>query len=226
MNASQIHKKETSHGRNAYARLLEAIRSGDLRPGDRLTETKLASFLEVSRTPVREAMRRLEDDGLIVHEPRLGAVIRSLDYSEVMELYEVRTVLEATAARLAARSASDLEVSELAALNEDMASAVNDPRRMFELNRQFHLSLLDAAKNRFLVKTVNALQKTLLILGPSTLAESERAQQSVDEHGAVLAALRDGDGDAAEAAMKQHIENAQRLRLRQLRERIRPLDAD
>ena len=112
-------------------------------------------------------------------------------------------------------------------MNSDRTGPViGDPSAMFELNRLFHLSLLDAAKNRFLVKTVNALQKTLLILGPSTLAETDRAEETVREHGAVLAALRAGDAGAAEAAMRQHIENAHRVRLRQLRQRVRPLEAE
>src|SRR5688500_18204979 len=109
------------HGEGAYWRLLEEIRAGLLRPGTRLTESELAERLAVSRTPVREAIRRLEADGLVTHEPRVGAMVRSLGYAEVMELYEMRNVLEGTAARMAARSASEVDVAELAALNEEMA---------------------------------------------------------------------------------------------------------
>lgn len=218
--------RDAPHGQSAYLRLLEAIHAGDLKPGDRLTETDLAQRLNVSRTPVREAMRRLEADGLVGHVPRVGAVIRTLDYGEIMELYEVRAVLECTAARLAARAASDLEIAELADLNAEMAGAVGDAARMFELNRQFHLALLDAAKNRFLVKSVNALQKTMLILGPSTLSETERAEETIDEHGALLDALKAHDAEAADAAMRFHIERSHRVRLRQLRARVRPLDSE
>ncbi len=226
MTKKPFPRKEPPQGQGAYARLLEEIRTGALQPGDRLTETELAARLNVSRTPIREAIRRLEADGLVIHEPRVGAVIRTLDYSEVMELYEVRTVLECTAARMAAKAASEIEVSELEELNQEMAKLTNDATAMFELNRQFHLSLLDAAKNRFLVKSMNALQKTLLILGASTLAETERAQETIDEHEALLAALRAGDAAGAEAAMKHHIEKAHRMRLRQLRDRDRPIDAE
>ena len=144
----------------------------------RLRETELAERFGISRTPVREAIRQLEADGLVAHMPRQGATIRVLDYTEVMELYEMRAVLEGTAARLAARAASDLELDELVALNDELAKA-GDVRSAYELNRQFHMTLLDAAKNRFLIKSVNALQKTLLILGTSTLAEADRANQAV-----------------------------------------------
>ena len=110
--------------------------------------------LSISRTPVREAIRRLEADGLVTHEPRVGAVMRTLDYAEVMELYEMRTVLEGTAARMAARSAGAVEIAELAALNAEMAARPRRPARLAALNRRFHLTLIDAARNRYLVTAV------------------------------------------------------------------------
>ena len=211
-------------GNGAYRQLLDDIRSGTLLPGARLRETELADRLNMSRTPIREAIRQLEADGLVTHMPRQGATIRLLDYTEVMELYEMRAVLESTAARLAARAASDLELEELTALNAEMAAAT-DARAAYKLNSQFHMTLLDAAKNRYLVKSVSALQKTLLILGPTTLTEPKRAKDAVTEHQAVIEALLSRDGDRAEAAMRTHIEAAHRVRLRALRSRDRPLEA-
>lgn len=205
-------------GNAAYLQLLDEIRQGRLLPGDRLRETDLADRLGVSRTPVREAIRQLEADGLVVHAPRQGATIRRLDYAEVMELYEMRAVLEGTAARLAARAASDLELDELAAINEALGRA-GDPGEAARLNRQFHNVLLDAAKNRFLKKSMLGLQKALLILGPTTLAVAERAEGALDEHRALLAALRARDSAAAEARMRAHIEAAQRMRIRALHAR-------
>ncbi|OYX40873.1 MAG: GntR family transcriptional regulator [Rhodobacterales bacterium 32-67-9] len=211
-------------GNSAYRRLLEEIGSGDLLPGARLRETELAERFGISRTPVREAIRQLESDGLVAHMPRQGATIRVLDYTEVMELYEMRAVLEGTAARLAARAASDLELDELAALNDELAKA-RDVRSAYELNRQFHMTLLDAAKNRYLIKSVNALQKTLLIIGTSTLAEADRAKQAFKEHADLLVALKARDGTRAEALMRAHIEAAHRVRLKAMRGRERPIDA-
>ena len=204
-------------GQGAYARLLDDIRSGVLMPGARLTETEIAERLNVSRTPVREAIRRLEADGLVAHMPRAGAVVRRLDHSEIMELYEMRTVLEGTAARLAARAASEVEIDELAAIDAEMAAAEGDGAALFELNTQFHRTLIRAARNRFLVRSVEAVHTTLLILGPSTLARPDRARAAVAEHEAVVAALRRRDGKAAEKRMRAHMEAAQRTRLRMLR---------
>lgn len=213
-----IDDDSTPQGNTAYARLLTELREGRLNPGDRLRETDLAERLGMSRTPVREAIRQLEADGIVTHVPRQGASIRGLDYAEVMELYEMRAVLEGTVARLAARAASDIEIEELYDMNQQMAALGNVPEA-FILNRQFHAGLLDAAKNRFLTRSIHALQKALMILGPTTLTQPDRAAKAVEEHFGVLDSIKARDGTLAEAAMRAHIEAAQRVRLRALRAR-------
>lgn len=210
-------------GNSTYRQLLEEIRGGALMPGDRLREIELSERLGVSRTPVREAIRQLEADGLVNHVPRMGATVRSLDYAEVMELYEMRAVLEGTAARLAARAASDVELDELEVLNTKLADAGTGSDAV-RLNRLFHATLLDAAKNRFLAKSMLALQKALLILGPSQLLDSSRADESVAEHRRIMSALKSRDGAAAETEMRAHIQAAQRMRIRVLQDRDRAAD--
>lgn len=204
-------------GQSAYERLCEDIRRGLLKPGARLLETEIAERLHISRTPVREAIRRLESEGLVDHLPRTGAVVRRLEYPEIMELYEMRTVLEGTAARLAARAASPVELEELKSINAEMAAATGDGGALVRLNRQFHARMMDAARNRFLLKSAETVEKTLLILGPSSMESPERASEAVEEHAAMLAALEARDGEAAERAMRRHMENAQLTRLRMLR---------
>lgn len=206
----------TPQGNTAYDRLLTELREGRLNPGDRLRETELAERLGMSRTPVREAIRKLEADNIVSHVARQGATIRRLDYAEVMELYEMRAVLEGTAARLAARAASDIEIEELIEMNQQMAKLGSAPEA-FILNRQFHAALLDAAKNRFLARSIHTLQKALMILGPTTLTEPDRAEKAVEEHFGILDAIKARDGALAEAAMRAHIEAAQRVRVRALR---------
>ena len=204
-------------GDTTYERLCDEIRTGKLPPGSRLRETEIAARLAVSRTPVREAIRRLEAEGLVDHLPRSGAVVRKLDYPELMELYEMRTVLEGTAARLAARAASPVELEELVAINDEMRAAAGRPEVVIGLNRQFHKLLLDAARNRFLLRAMATVENTLLILGSSSMAKPDRAREAVDEHREVLDALLARDGAAAEAAMRRHMERAQFARLRILR---------
>jgi DNA-binding GntR family transcriptional regulator len=216
---SEKRKSDVPQGQDAYQRIVAEIRSGKLMPGERMTETDLAARLGISRTPVREAIRQLEADGLVTHTPRIGATIRTLDHAEISELYEMRTVLEGTTARFAARAASDVELAELAAINQAMAEA-EGAEALYPLNQQFHRALLDAARNRFLVKAVGAIHKSLLILGPSTMIEDDRASAAQEEPSRVLTALQNRDPDTAEAAMRAHIEAAHRARLRQLRRAV------
>lgn len=219
-----VTEEELPQGQSVYRRLLDEIRRGDLPPGTRLRETELSDRLKISRTPVREALRLLEADGLVAHLPRQGATVRSLDYAEVMELYEMRAVLEGTAARLAARAASEVEIAELRAVNEEFAKAKGSAGSVQEINRQFHRAVQDAAKNRYLAKAIGALEKTLMILGPTTLIDADRAEAALAEHDRILDAIDNRDGPRAEAEMRAHIEAAQRVRLKALRLRQRPLE--
>lgn len=205
-----------SQGQDTYRRIVKEIRAGILTPGDRLTETDLANRFGTSRTPVREAIRQLEADGLVVHTPRRGACIRSLGHAEISELYDMRTVLEGAAAQFAARAASDVELCELEAIHDAMTTADN-AEDLYLLNRQFHAALLDAARNRFLIKAVVATNKTLSIIGRSTMEDATRAANALTEHADIIAALRARDPEAAGQAMTKHIAAAHQARLRQLR---------
>ncbi|MCG6902778.1 MAG: GntR family transcriptional regulator, partial [Rhodobacter sp.] len=168
----------------AHDAVLAAIRAGDLVPGDRLREADLAGQLGLSRTPVREALRRLEVQGIVEHRPRVGAVIRSLSHSEVVQLYEMRVILERTAAEMAAQHATGAELDEIGDLNAALAKATEDPRRAADLNARFHECIALAARNRFLLDALQALAHSLLVLGPTTLEDGERISTVVKQHAA------------------------------------------
>jgi DNA-binding GntR family transcriptional regulator len=202
-----------------YQQLLTRIQKGQLKPGDYLREQVIAEELGVSRTPVREALRRLESDGLVISEPRFGMVIRDLSYAEVIELYEIREVLERTAAQMSARVITDVELQELEVIQAGMEAARNDAREMALLNHTFHVAILNSAKNRYLWKALESVQKAMLILGPSTMEFPERAETAIEEHRLLLEALRARDVTLAEKVMGEHLTNAQRYRLRQFHER-------
>lgn len=210
-------KSNLPQGLDAYQRIIGEIRGTALLPGDRLTETELATRFGISRTPVREAIRQLEADGLVIHTPRRGATIRTLGHAEISELYDMRSVLEGAAAQFAARAASDVELKELEVIHIAMSAATGSEAR-YVLNQQFHAALLDGARNRFLVKAVGAVNKTLLILGPSTMEEVGRVDQALSEHVAILSALKNRDPLRAGLAMRAHIEAAHQARLRQFRQ--------
>ena len=218
-----MNTESLTQGKDVYPRLIDDIASGVLRPGDRLREVALAERLAVSRTPIREAIKDLEADGLVEHVPRVGAAIKVLSYAEVVELYEMRAVLEGVAARLAVRAASELELQELVKLNERMVASLDNATQMAQLNRMFHRALFNAAKNRYLLQSVSMVQKTMLVIGPSTLTEVSRASAVIEEHAVLLNALLRRDPVAAELAMVAHIDASHRARLQQLALRMENL---
>jgi DNA-binding GntR family transcriptional regulator len=206
--------QEMSQGEAAYVQLLTAIRDGDFQPGDRLREIDVAARLSLSRTPVREALRKLESDGIVEHRPRIGAVIRKLSQTEVVELYEMRLVLERTAAEMAARHASPAELDTLETLNEEIGAATDDAAKAAALNQKFHRGIYLATRNRFLLESARALNNALLLLGPTTLVDEARITVVYDQHREILEALRAGDAPQAGAAAETHLNTSLRHRLK------------
>jgi DNA-binding GntR family transcriptional regulator len=196
-----------------YTRLLDAIDRGDYPPGARLIETDLASRFGVSRTPVRQALGRLEAQGIAARDQRGGLVVATLDYDQLGELYEVREMAEALAARLAARHASPVEIGILSGLVEADRARGDDPAELARSNKLFHAQLHRASHNRYLVQTLATIRRSLSLLSGTTLASPGRGAESVEEHAAIVAAIAARDEDAAEAAARRHIVNALRTRL-------------
>lgn len=199
-------------GREAYDQVRAAIQSGQLAIGERVTEVELAEKFGVSRTPIREAVSRLEADGLLTNEPRRGLVVTNLTHQQIVELYIMREVLEGAAGRLAAQSASETELATLANLIEAEPRFLSDPKRLSEINRNFHSLLALTAHNRYLLRSLNQLSVTMSLL-PSLLHEGDRAEVAHKEHQAIVEALVRRDGEAAEAAIKAHVRSSQRHRM-------------
>lgn len=208
---------ENSQGAAAYIAIFEAIQRGDYAPGDRLREVEMADRLGLSRTPIREALRRLESDGIVEHQARVGAVIRRLDYAEVVELYEMRLVIERTAAELAAKHAIEAEMDELDALNTQIGEAIDNPAAAAAINQQFHHTLYRAARNRFLLEAARSMTNALMLLGPTTLADAARIRVVCGQHDQIVDAIRNTDQEAAGAAAEAHLQTSLRHRLAVLR---------
>jgi len=203
-----------SQGRAAFSKLMQAIEAGIYQPGDRLREIEVSERLALSRTPVREALRRLEAENIIEHRPRFGAVIRTLGQTEVVELYEMRLVLERTAAEMAAKHAAEAEVEAMAALNADIADAQSHPAHASAINQKFHQAIYLAARNRFLLDAARAMNNALLLLGPTTLADAERVSIVVHQHQQIMDAISAGDINGAGAAAEAHLQTSLRYRLK------------
>ncbi|KFI33563.1 GntR family transcriptional regulator [Haematobacter missouriensis] len=199
--------------KDAYSLILDAIDAGVYRPGDRLVESELADRFGVSRTPIREALQRLETQSMLVRDGR-SMVVASLDHHQLAELYAVRAELEGLAARLAARHATDEEVRVLRAMVEEDRRLANDPNALARANRRFHHQIHLASHNRYLIQQLDLVHRSMALLASTSLAAEGRADATLQEHQAIIAAITQRDGDTAAEAVKTHISRAYEMRLK------------
>jgi len=216
------------HSRADYVkeRILKAIQAGRYKPGERIRETEVAEWLDVSRTPVREALRRLESEAILTFVSWRGVVVAELDRQQVGELYAMREVLEGAAARLAARHIYDAETDLLDDLLRRADACPDKPDELARLNRQFHQTIYAAAHNRYLTQTLVQIRNAMALLQGTTYSVPGRPDTAAAEHRDILNAIRERNPDAAEAAASTHIAAAQRARLQLLMETDNSTDED
>ena len=205
---------ERAGAKDAYALILDAIDQGTYRPGDRLVESELADRFHVSRTPVREALQRLETQALLTREGR-SLIVASLDHDQMAELYAVRTELEALAARLAAQHAAIEEIRVLERMATEDRVLVGDPRALAQANRRFHGQIHMASHNRYLVQQLGLVHRSMALMATTSLAAEGRGAAALDEHDAIVAAIAARDGDGAAEALRAHLSRAFEVRLRE-----------
>lgn len=198
---------------DAYGLILEAIDTGAYRPGDRLVESELAERFGVSRTPIREALQRLETQSMLTRDGR-SLIVASLDHNALAELYVVRTELEGLAARLAAQHGTPEEISVLNDMVEEDRALLNDPGALARANRRFHKQIHLASHNRFLVQQLDLVHRHMALLATTSLAVEGRGEKALAEHAAIVAAIAARDGGAAFDALKAHISRAYETRLK------------
>ncbi|MBB95092.1 MAG: GntR family transcriptional regulator [Rhodobacteraceae bacterium] len=200
--------------KDAYSLILEAIDVGVYKPGDRLVESDLAERFGVSRTPIREALQRLETQSLLERDGR-SLIVASLDHNQMAELYVVRRELEGLAARLAAQHATEEEIRVL----RDMVSAddalVNDPAALSRANRRFHKQIHLASHNRYLVQQLDLVHRTMALMATTSLAALGRGEIAQSEHDGIVKAIEARDEEAAGKALQDHISIAFMTRLKQ-----------
>jgi DNA-binding GntR family transcriptional regulator len=195
-----------------YDSLRDAIWEGRFAHGERLREEEIARALGVSRTPVREALQRLQQRGLLAVGPGRGLIIAQLTKQQVHQLYSMRTILEGSAARFAAQHANAAEIDILYHLQRQLAGAGDDALMLVKLNRRFHQAIYEAAHNQYLMQALEALHDSLVLLHSTTFRVPNRRRESDEEHRLIVAAIERRDPDQAEKAARQHIEQAQRTR--------------
>ena len=199
--------------KDAYGLILDAIDVGTYKPGDRLVESELADRFGVSRTPIREALQRLETQNLLVRDGR-SLIVASLDHNQLAELYVVRTELEGLAARLAAKHATEEEIRVLKEMVQEDYNLLDDPAAMSRSNRRFHKQVHLASHNRFLVRQLDLVHRSMALLATTSLAVEGRPEDAMAEHEAIVAAIANGQADQAYAALKDHISQAFVTRLK------------
>lgn len=199
--------------KDAYTLILEAIDGGDFRPGDRLVESDLADRFGVSRTPIREALQRLETQSLLTRDGR-SLIVASLDHNQLAELYVVRAELEGLAAGLAARHATPEEVRVLRDMVEDDKRLIGKPQAMARANRRFHKQIHLGSHNRFLVQQLDLVHRSMALMATTSLAAVGRDEDALQEHHRIVKAIEAGDVETAAEALRSHISKAFVTRLK------------
>lgn len=198
---------------SVYEELRTHILDGDLPPGTPLVEAALAKKLGVSRTPIREALRRLEQDTLVERVHR-GLQVRARSPAEILEIYEVRIVLEGTAARAASQRFTEIDRIRLRQLASALGQRQDAPsQELAAMNLQFHKAIWQASHNQTLVDVLERLHVHLYRYPDTTYAFPGRAQTSLEEHEELIDAIFGRDGDRAAAIAMQHMTIARDLRL-------------
>jgi DNA-binding GntR family transcriptional regulator len=187
-------------------RLEVEILDGQLEPGSRLDEQEVAQRFGVSRTPVREAFRLLAADDLVQLRGRLGVVVRSLDVTTLLEMFQVMAELEGLCARLAARRIAPPQLQALQRIHERLCASTNmNPDDFYAINQEFHEVIYEAANNAYLADQTRRLRNRVGFYRRRVTHLSGRVESTLHEHGAVLDALVARDPERADALMQTHL---------------------
>ncbi|NLO98213.1 MAG: GntR family transcriptional regulator [Peptococcaceae bacterium] len=198
--------------------LRDAIVKGVLEPGERLMEIQLAEELGVSRTPVREAIRKLELEGFVVMIPRKGAYVAGVSYKDIKDVFEIRAALEGLAAGLAAEKITDDEIEQM----ERVLHYEKEPATLEEMvqnDTDFHALLYKASRNERLISILGNLREQIQRFRTTSLAVPGRPKYAIQEHRAIVDAIAKHDVEEAQSLATAHIENAAKVMFDALREK-------
>ena len=210
--------RDTSLSKLVRDDMLALILQGVLAPGQRINEPDVASRLQVSRVPVREALRELESSGLVVSRKHSGVFVRQLDAAEIRDLYQLRGLLDGFAGRCAAGLPADQRDTLLALLQASVAAMLeaaseHDVQRYYAENLRFHWAIVESTGNRQLSETYRGIVQKLHLSRLKNLSQDVGMQASIAEHVKIVQALRDADAPRCEALMAHHVGDAfERLR--------------
>lgn len=207
----------------AYAAIYEALTAGRLRPGEHLAEERLAREIGVSRTPVREALRRLSTEGFVEFMPNQGGRVPSLSFDDIKEIFDLRVILEGYAASLSARKMSADQIKQLKDLCDGMEKAYakrqgNYIQEISHGNRRFHRIILEAAGGQKLSRLLPQLIEMPLVLDTYNRFTKDDMNRSMRHHRELIVAIAAQDADWADAIMRSHIQSARNCYLQSVKE--------
>jgi len=210
-----------SLGQHIFSHLKEAILRGDISPGNRLVENRLAKVLGISRTPVREAFHKLEREGLIRLTPQGGYTVTGLTKEDIEDIFGIRSLLESYAARLAATNHKKDDLRLLEEKNGEAEECLdqNQLENLPKINTEFHTILYALSGRPKLIEMINNLQAQTYRFRKIILIEKEHAEISIKTHRRLVKALKKRDADRAEALIRKHILRGQGIVLRALKNR-------
>ncbi|TLM98749.1 GntR family transcriptional regulator [bacterium] len=208
-----------------FEAIREAIINDTLKPGERLMEIQLAEEMGVSRTPVREAIRKLELEGFVVMIPRKGAYVAGLSMKDIADVFEIRAALEGLAAGLAAERITEEELEELERLLVKIGECIqsNDLNAVIEQDTEFHDVLFKATRNERLVQIVSNLREQIQRYRTASLSSPGRMKLALEEHKQIVEALSERDVEKAQRLAREHIENAENSMLEVFGENQKPI---
>jgi len=189
--------------------LRDKIFSHQLTAGAWIDELKIAAEYGISRTPLREALKVLATEGLVTMKVRRGAYVTEVNEKDLTDVFHLMAVLEADAAGTVAQTATDNQLKELEALHQQLGKSTKDRVKFFTLNEAFHIKLLEVANNRWAGQMVADLRKVMKLNRAQSLLKVGRIEESLAEHNAIMAALKQRNAATAQTAMKTHIESGQ-----------------
>lgn len=195
-----------------FITLREAILKGDLEPGARLMEMDLANKLGVSRTPIREAIRKLELEGLVSMAPRKGAVVAEITLDDLRDVLEVRKHLEELAVDLACRRANQEVIDELVEFNKKFQNSLRTSNltQIAEADVNFHEIIYEATRNKRLIQILNNLREQMYRYRMEYIKDEQMRKTLVDEHNQIIEAIRNKDIDEAKKQVRMHINNQEK----------------
>lgn len=205
-----VSERIKSREEEVYSRLEEEILSGVYKRGDALTEMSISSRLGVSRTPVRAALHRLAEEGLVEISPNRGAVVVGVTVDDLIDTYKIRIRLEGLAASMAAGRLTDEERAEIIESVElsEYYMAKGDLEHLKDLDSSFHNTIYHGSGNRMLSRILSELHRNIKTYRKLSLTVPGRLEKTISEHREILNAILAGDGDKADMLMSLHVERA------------------